>query len=250
MGNSTNKNFIVVIFALIVITKCEIPEYIHVCPKDHQDLSGCIINSIKNLRSRLKVGIPELGIPPLEPFKVDPLKIDSLGSATRIATNLTNLQVWGASDFEIIKLTPKITKKGRSFRYLVKIPHLRLDGEYEIDSKLLFVNLQGKGPFNTNITNYQFECIMKGDKVERNGAEYLLFEPLKCNIGLEHATIYLHNLFNGNQLLGNATNAVLNDNSDIFFEEIKPGLEKAIEERFTEMANKITLAFKYDELFP
>lgn len=91
---------------------------------------------------------------------------------------------------------------------------------------------------------------MKGNKIEKDGTNYLQFDPMKCELGVGKVFLYLQNLFNGNPILGQATNAVINENSDIFFEEIKPNLVHAISKTFTNIANKITLAFKYEELFP
>jgi hypothetical protein len=49
---------------------------------------------------------------------------------------------------------------------------------------------------------------------------------------------------------GEATNRFLKENSRLFVEEIKPVLEESLAELFTDVANKITGAFTYQELFP
>lgn len=98
--------------------------------------------------------------------------------------------------------------------------------------------------------DYDFSCILKGNKIKRNENNYLQFEKMKCNLNVGKVSIYLDNLFNGNVLLGQATNAAINDNIHFFFEEMKPNISDAITKRFTDIANKITLTFKYEELFP
>jgi hypothetical protein len=71
---------------------------------------------------------------------------------------------------------------------------------------------------------------------------------LKLHIG--HSRISLGNLFHGDPVIGRATNDVINDNTDLFINEIKPVLENSLAEKFTDIANKITLKFTYKELFP
>lgn len=48
----------------------------------------------------------------------------------------------------------KIGKSKAHFRYQVEIPDVKLTGEYEIDTKLLFLELKGKGDFHINICKY------------------------------------------------------------------------------------------------
>ncbi|KAK4878345.1 hypothetical protein RN001_010851 [Aquatica leii] len=241
---------VVAVLCVIQAVYCVIPSYIKVCPHDHPKLAACITNSIEELRPRLKTGIPELDIPGLEPFELDPIEIDSIGGGTRLATNISDIRVYGASSFKILKLTPTLTKKGHNFRFEVIIPRITILAEYELDSRILFLDLKGKGPFNANVSDYHFECIMKGNKIKRNNNDYLEFEQMKCNLVIGKVEIYLDKLFEGNPTLSKATNNVINDNANVLFEEIKPGVLKALTKRFTDIANKITLSFLYEELFP
>jgi len=238
------------LLALVTIGNCKIPDYIHVCPHDHKNLSGCIIESIEALRPRLKEGIPELKVPSLEPLPLNNISFDFGPQSSRLATNLTNVKAWGASNFKILKLTPTLTKHGYNFRFEVIVPQIHAVGEYEIDSKILFVDLKGKGPFQANITDYHFECILKGKKIQRDAKNYLEFDKMKCNLVIGKSTIFLENLFDGNPVLGKATNDVINENSDILFNEIKPSILDSARQRFTDIANRITLTFTYEELFP
>lgn len=73
---------------------------------------------------------------------------------------------------------------------------------------------------------------------------------MKLIIKIGPAQVRLDNLFNGDPLLGRATNEVINENVDIFLNEIIPNLEDALATKFTDIANKITKRFTYKELFP
>jgi len=250
MGGLIIKNVIAVLFVLVTTANCELPSYIHACARDTSDLSECIINSIEVLKPKLKEGIPEIRVPALEPLDLDRIVINSLGEGSGLATNLSHIKVWGASDFKILKLKPKVTRTGNSFRFEVIIPKIFIEGDYEIDTRILFVNIKGKGPFNSSLSDYHFECNLKGKKKEDNGANHLIFEDMNCNVVVGHASIYLDNLFEGNQVLGRATNEVINDNSMQLFDAIRPHVFSAVRRRFTDTANRITTAFPYEELFP
>lgn len=98
--------------------------------------------------------------------------------------------------------------------------------------------------------DYSFDCVMKGHKVKQNGEDYLKFDKMRLRLNIGKSSLHLGNLFNNDPLLGRATNDVINENSDLFLNEIKPNLENALAEKFTDIANKITLRFTYKELFP
>lgn len=51
-------------------------------------------------------------------------------------------------------------------------------------------------------------------------------------------------------ILGAASNEILNANSDLVVEEVKPVLESSLADLFTDVANKVTRSFTYKELFP
>lgn len=91
---------------------------------------------------------------------------------------------------------------------------------------------------------------MKGHKVIQNGEEHLKFDKMRLRLYIGKSTLHLGNLFSNDPLLSRATNDIVNENSELFLQEIKPALENALAEKFTDIANKITLRFTYKELFP
>lgn len=91
---------------------------------------------------------------------------------------------------------------------------------------------------------------MIGHKEKRGAEEFLHFDPFTVRLRVGQSSISLTNLFNGDPVLGPATNRVINENSQVFLQEISPVLEKSLADLFTEMANKITSKFTYQELFP
>ncbi|KAF5299970.1 hypothetical protein FQA39_LY11343 [Lamprigera yunnana] len=244
----TPRKVLVAVLNIIAVVNCVIPDYINVCHRNDSNLVACINNSITILKPYLKDGIPELEVPPLEPLLLDAVDLISGTEATRIAATIYNLTIWGPTSFIILDLKPNLNKN--VFKFTALLPQLNIIGEYKADARVLFLNLKGEGPAYINITNYKIDCKLKGNKITRMDKEYLEFEKMKLKIEAGNSTIRLENLFSSDPLLGKATSDVVTENSDLFINEILPNLQNALSEKFTNIANKITLRFTYQELFP
>ncbi|KAK5645847.1 hypothetical protein RI129_004311 [Pyrocoelia pectoralis] len=242
------KHVLLYLTSFILWTTCTIPGYIKVCHRDDPKLVTCINDSITILKPYLKKGIPELDVPPLEPLLLDAVDLKSGNGATRVEATISNLKIWGPTSFVIQELKPNLNKN--IFKFKVLLPELNVVGQYKADARVLFFNLKGEGPAYINITDYRFECKLKGNKIMKEGEEFLEFEKMKLKIEVGTSNIRLENLFNGDPVLGKATSDVVNENSNLFISEILPNLQQALSEKFTNIANKITLRFTYKELFP
>lgn len=98
--------------------------------------------------------------------------------------------------------------------------------------------------------NMKADVRLRGNIEQIDGKNYLQFEKFDIKIYIEKSHIDLQNLFAQDPLLGRALNEVVNDNSDLFLSEIIPSLEASLSEKFTNIANRITRSFTYEELFP
>lgn len=237
--------FVLTLFRDVV---CAIPPYIKVCSKHDPNINDCIADSINQLREKLTAGIPELEVPPLEPFKLNEIRLLRGPNAARLDINLTDIQVWGPSKFVVRDL--KANTDDLSFNFKVAFPSLTFKGKYQIDAKLLLLELSGEGDLEGIFDNYDSDTFMKAQKISRNDKVYLHFDKMKINIRIGNAKINLKNLFNGDRLLGQISNDIINTNSGLLLEEIKPELEKSLSTVLTNSANKIVETFTYEELFP
>lgn len=90
-----------------------------------------------------------------------------------------------------------------------------------------------------------------GNKVPReDGKEYVKFEHLLMKVSVGKARFRLENLFNGDRTLGEIGNRVINENSQLFVEEMIPGFEKSLSKTFLEIANDVLTDVTFDEMFP
>ncbi|XP_029169663.1 protein takeout-like [Nylanderia fulva] len=235
-------------YSLFTVAFAAIPSYMKVCNRKDPEINKCVFNSIEQLRDKLTTGIPELSVPSIEPLTLKHVRLLRGPNGARLDINLTNIQVYGPSTFKLRDL--KIDPNKVALTFKVGFQKLEFRGKYQINAQILLLRLVGEGGLTGTFMGYESDCLLKSHKVIRNNQTYIVFEKMKFNIKINKAHINLDNLFNGDPVLGPASNEVLNANSDLLVDEIKPVLEDALSNLFTEIANKITEAFTYDELFP
>ncbi|XP_077289009.1 protein takeout-like [Arctopsyche grandis] len=233
---------------VVVNINAEIPDYIKICQRTDPEVDKCIINSIDKIRPKLVEGIPELNVPAIEPLNMKEIVLSRGPKGALLEATMSNVKVWGPSNFKILELKSDLRRNRFDYKFL--LPHLHFEGNYKMDMQILLLNLHGKGDIIGNFTNYLCDVTMKGHKIMRDGEEYLEFDKMKIKLTVGDAQIHLSNLFNGDPVLGEATNRIINENSKVFIGEISPVLEKSLAELFTDISNKITLKFTYKELFP
>lgn len=101
-----------------------------------------------------------------------------------------------------------------------------------------------------NIENTRANVRLIGRKVPRNGIEYVKFDQLLMKVTVGKSRIRLENLFNGDRTLGEIGNQVINENSQLFVDEMIPGFEKSLSKTFLEIANDVLTDVTFDEMFP
>ncbi|XP_014289109.1 protein takeout isoform X1 [Halyomorpha halys] len=222
-----------------------IPSYIHICKRNDPKIDQCITNSINALRQKLIEGIPELEVPTLDPLLFDEFIISDGGHLKAIGTNVV---VRGASNYKITSLKADVNKL--IFNIVVEFPFLVIVADYNVNMKILAINLEGKGPLQSNNTDVSVHMVVKASKIQKAGGTYVLFDNMDLKIKWKDYNIRLENLFGGDKLLGEAVNVALNENKQVMIELIRPMLEKKIAEKLLGIANKITQHFTYGELFP
>lgn len=131
------------------------------------------------------------------------------------------------------------------------LPNLLIEGNYDVDGRIILLQIRGSGPMTGDFTNCKALVKMQMQMSKRNdGENYLKLTELKTKISVGGGKLNLQNLFGGDPVLGEAVNTAINSNFDSFLKEIKPSIESAISNTFTEIANGILQEFTYEILFP
>ncbi|XP_065354649.1 protein takeout [Calliphora vicina] len=225
----------------------QLPDYIKVCSRNDPKINECVKNTVHNMRPYLKDGIKELNVPAMEPLYIGDLNILE-GGSSGINVKAIDLNIFGASNFEIKKL--KASQNGMRFDFELNLPRLQGEGQYDINGQILALPLKGNGPFTGNFTNFYAFVKIIFDTKNVNGEEYLTISDLNVKIRTGKGRIRLENLFNGDKTLGDVVNDTINQNFEVFTNELIAPIERALEKKFIAIARKILENFTHNELFP
>lgn len=136
------------------------------------------------------------------------------------------------------------------FDFVILLPKLNYKGKYSLKIKLLLLDIAGKGDVTGTMDNTRARVRLRGVRYQKDGQTFMKFEKFLVKIQVNNSQIHLDNLFNGDPTLGQIGNQFINDNIQLFLDEVTPGLEKSLADTFTEVANDILKGATLDEIFP
>jgi len=229
---TANRNFViscVVFLGLVMNCSGRLPSSIRPCSKNTRNIESCIIDEVIKLKPLLAGG--NLGdgfqIPPMEPLALDPIFI----SNSQLNAQFTGLSVRGATAFVVENLNADVPNL--SFDFSVFLPQLDFTGYFWLAKN----GLQHQGRITGTFRNSRGEIRLSGQRVQRNGVEYVTFNDLDVTAKIGTALFQLPGL-------GSA------DEKHSEFKEMIPELEKSLSKSFLKMVNVIMKNVTFDELFP
>ncbi|XP_058803118.1 circadian clock-controlled protein daywake [Phymastichus coffea] len=233
--------------ALVCCSALELPDFIHVCRRNEPDIEACIRRSVEDLRPQLMSGVPEYNIPSLEPLLLKELVAAEGTGGLKITAR--DVSAFGASNFIVQKL--RIDLNTLRFALDILLPHLYIEGLYEIDGRVLLLPIRGNGPMTGNFTDATGSVKIQANLFkDAKGEEHVGLSEFRMRINIRKGSLKLDNLFGGDPTLGTVINNAINSNFDAFIKELQPLIEKALSSAFMDIGNSIVRPFTYDQLFP
>ncbi|XP_063234996.1 protein takeout-like isoform X6 [Bacillus rossius redtenbacheri] len=209
----------------------QLPSYISPCSYDDPELNSCALTEAKKAITSVVSGDRKYNIPKLEPLLIEELKVDqdSAGSAVGFSFVARNCTMWGLSGVQVLAV--RLDLKRRHIEYDLEFPRLEIQADYTANGRILLLPITGKGTTNITITNakavYRFNYTL--DK--REDGEYMVIADHKLEATVRgRAFIHLDNLFNGEQVLADNINTVLNDNWQDVVRDVGPAIADALGE--------------------
>lgn len=125
-----------------------------VCPKskDLQSYNKCVLKQLEALNPLLPKGLPGLKLPALDPLILPSLSIDRHLENLKIRANMSDIRVFGASNYRINDL--RANPNDLTVFLKARIPHIHVKGNYDVNGRLLLLPLSGVGNFNGNFSKY------------------------------------------------------------------------------------------------
>lgn len=91
---------------------------------------------------------------------------------------------------------------------------------------------------------------MSGQRYTKDGKEYVKIDNCTVKTKVEVVKIKLDNLFNGDKVLGELGNRLINENVDLLKPDFIPAFEKAFANVYKRISNDILALAPIDELLP
>ncbi|PSN50410.1 hypothetical protein C0J52_08564 [Blattella germanica] len=239
---------LLVIFLLVNVSRAAntlpLPSYITACRRNDPNINQCALQAAKDTLPRLANGERSYGLRPLDPLEVSEIKISERNG---LNLGLKNAKIHGLTKGIIEKVNVDLKKQ--KIHVEVKIPHLKVEGKYSINGRLLLLPIKGEGDISINM----YDVITKGDLLftleNRNGKEYMKVTETALHYEPTNENFLLTNLFNGDKALGERMNEVLNDNWREVHKELSPTVRTILQRFFSNIISSLADKVLYDEIF-
>ncbi|XP_050438619.1 protein takeout-like [Adelges cooleyi] len=201
------------------------------CRLSDPNLNQCIWKALDEAIPIIAPGVPRLGLPQMDPYHLKSMEVSKGQSQNQVVFKLRDLDVHGIRSFAI----NAINFDRKTYKCFVGIEARERfinKGFYEISGRLFMVPVQGKGKFETWMDNYKSNFTIQFQKITKDG-EYFL-EPLHLSKTISVSRIHFHfyNLFNGNRILGDTVNNLMNQNWEEMLDDFKPTIMKLFDQVF------------------
>ncbi|XP_059090608.1 protein takeout-like [Tigriopus californicus] len=197
-------------------------------------INNCLRSTLEELRGTMRSGLPELNLPPSEPLQIKNIEFSSKLAFVNVDSQFSSVTVVGLINFETRRIAADLIN--RKLFLDIFVPSLDIDGNYAIDGKVLFVPIGGKGTFTTKLQAVSGVGSANIVPVGPPGNQRLTIANTFLDFDVKAVQVQMNNLFNGNSPeLAKEVNKVLNTQSDLIINEVKPQLR----ERMTQLVEKV-----------
>ncbi|KAL2747542.1 Circadian clock-controlled protein [Vespula maculifrons] len=162
------------------------------CPRtsDLPTYDKCVLKQLETITPFLAKGIPSLKLPPLDPLLLPSLTVDRNLEALKIKANMSQIRVYGATNFLVEELNANPHDLTVSIK--VQLPHVHVKGDYDVHGRLLLLPLNGAGSFKGNFTNTEAKVNAQGKEItDKDGIQRLEIDKLDTKIRVGSGNIKL-----------------------------------------------------------
>ncbi|XP_014094255.2 protein takeout [Bactrocera oleae] len=228
--------------------RIQLPAFVKICRRSDPNLDMCARNSLLAMRELLNYGIPELFIPPITPLVVPEIRMDQDSGAIYLHSTFKNITVNGLANFTLNEL--HINPQKMRLTLMLSVPNVTMNAKYKMKGKIMMMPLLGEGDFKANFSNVELNTVISAERYTKNKRLYAKVKDVKVKYKLGKADLYLSNLFNGDQALGERMNTFLNENWDSLLNELRPLMETSISDIVRASTEKLFDTYSFEELLP
>ncbi|KAH0808233.1 hypothetical protein GEV33_014558 [Tenebrio molitor] len=201
-------------FALVAVVSCaKLPANFKKCNRKDPKWKDCVKEAIDDALPQLTKSFDEVNLPNFEPLWI-PQVIIAGGGSVAVTQNYKNCKIFGLTKM-------KLDKAGT-------VPEYILTGEYHAGQKILAAIYE---------------------EVKKKGKTHMKFVSGKGTFKPSSIVFHFDNLFNGDKLLGDEINRVVNENWKLLFEDIEDTFLDAMTKILINILNNFFSKVSIEEAF-
>ncbi|KNC23523.1 hypothetical protein FF38_00783 [Lucilia cuprina] len=216
------------------------------------DNDECVINNIMKIMKLYPHGYPDIGLPEISAITVNDVILSSSKADSPIHFDLkfNTFTITGLDKQKILRAHGFNKNLTQTIELDFFATELKIDGDYEMEGKLLVLPLNGKGVGNIVMKDLTSKYKIKINLENRNNKLYGVIDKLKLWV-LEPKKIIinLQNVVNNNEVLSKTVNEVVNENWRDVWKELQSNTIKFVEDNFRRILNDILNTLPVDEFF-
>nr|XP_022919098.1 circadian clock-controlled protein-like [Onthophagus taurus] len=215
------------------------PEYILPCYREDPNLNTCLRGTFEHLRPYLIGGLKDINVPSIDPLEIERLVMENGQGPFRIKALFTNITVYGASNYSIANI--KADVKHYTIDLTMKLPKIDIRGKYEVSGNVLLFPVRSKGDFWAIFVNVDAYARIYGKEIIKDNEKYMKIDKLNVDFKLQKSRFRVRDIVNHGNVIGEAMNQFLNNNSDEIINEMKPAASLSIARHFKNFLNNAFL---------
>lgn len=152
------------------------------CPRtgNPSEYDKCVLQQLQAITPYLAKGVPSLKLPALDPLFLPSLTVDRNLESLRIKANMSQIRVYGGTNYVVREL--KANPNDLTVFIKALLPHLYVNGDYDVQGRLLLLPLSGLGNFKGNFSKCKCDSAFEPNPGSKSELDDLVrIRPDKCN---------------------------------------------------------------------
>ncbi|XP_011879811.1 PREDICTED: circadian clock-controlled protein-like [Vollenhovia emeryi] len=170
----------------------ELPPGVTSCPRTSNlsEYDKCVLKQLQAMTPYFAKGVPSLKLPALDPLFLPSLTIDRNLESLKIRANMSQIRVYGGTNFIVQDL--KANPNDLTISIKVRLPHMYVNGDYDVQGRLLLLPLSGIGNFKGNFTDTDAQVNAQAKEItDKKGVQRLQINKLVTKIRVGSGKIVL-----------------------------------------------------------
>lgn len=193
------------------------------CKKVDTNFDECMVTYSNDLITQIRKGIPELGFydDNIEPILIDRLQIRLGEKEHDYKSVFYNIKAYGVSNITVTNFLSNIDTY--EYQMTFNIPRISVQSKYKSSGTLLLFPTNGEGDFVGYFDDVKVKVYFKCNKNDTN----LMLDEINFDFYIAKIKMAIHPQ-QQSQLLKDAMNIFINENSRELLKQMKPSIKRKI----------------------